>query len=91
MAAAHASLGVHVWICLQARHRKGKRMFGKVSRTTISVVRPVGTDCLVCGHLITMSLTVTLQMEIWALMTAITFWRKSVAARKVPCRNSMEP
>ena len=41
------------------------RGLGRVSRTTISVVKPVGTDCLVCGNLITMSLTVTLQMEIW--------------------------
>ena len=93
MSAAHASLGVHLWICPQARHRKGTRTFGKVSRITISVVRPLGTGRFVCGHLTTMSLTVILQQKIWALtkMTAITFWRKSVAARKVPCRNSMEP
>jgi hypothetical protein len=81
MSAAHASLGVHVWICLQARHRRGTRTSGRVSRTTISVVRPVGTGRFVCGHLITMSLTVTLQQEIWAFtkMTAITFYSVSYA------------
>jgi|SRR5215471_1040323 len=61
MSAAHPPLGVHLWICPQARHFKGTQTFGRVSRTTISVVRPVGTDRFVCGHLITMSLTVTLQ------------------------------
>jgi hypothetical protein len=81
MSAAHASLGVHVWICPQARHRKGTRTSGRVSRTTISVVRPVGTGRFASGHLITMSLTVTLQQEIWALtlMTATTFWRNLVS------------
>jgi len=63
MSATHASLGVHVWICPQARHNKGTRTFGRVSRTTISVVRPVGTVRFVCGHLITMSLTVTLHRK----------------------------
>jgi len=57
MSAAHPSLGVHLWICPQARHRKGTRTFGRVSRTTMSVVRPVGTGRFVWGHLITMSLT----------------------------------
>jgi hypothetical protein len=33
------------------------RTFGRVSRTTISVVRPVGAGLFVSGHLITMSLT----------------------------------
>jgi hypothetical protein len=59
MLAAHASLGVHRWICPQARHGKGTPTFGSVSRTIISVVRPVGTGRFVCGHLITMSLTAT--------------------------------
>jgi hypothetical protein len=59
MSAAHESLGVHLWICPQARHTKGTQTFGRVSRTTIAVVRPVGTGRFVCGHLITMSPTVT--------------------------------
>jgi len=57
MAAAHASLGVHLWICPQARHRKGTSTFGRVSRTIMSVVRPVDTGRFVSGHLITISLT----------------------------------
>src|SRR5215471_15875449 len=51
MSAAHPPLGVHLWICPQARHFKGTQTFGRVSRTTISVVRPVGTDRFVCEHL----------------------------------------
>ena len=54
---AHASSRVQRWICPQARHRTGTRMSGRVSRMTISVERPVGIGRLVCGHLITMSLT----------------------------------
>jgi hypothetical protein len=50
MSAAHASLGVHLWICPQARHRKGRRTSGSVSRTTMSVVRPFDTGRFVCGH-----------------------------------------
>jgi hypothetical protein len=94
MSATHASLDVHLWICPQARHRKGTRTSGRVSRTTISVVRPVGTGRFVCGHLITMSLTVTLQQEIGALtkMTAITFFCAIGQLREICfCRNSMEP
>jgi len=56
MSAAQASLAVHLWIRPHARHCKGTRTFGRVSRTTISVVRPVGTVRFVRGHSITMPL-----------------------------------
>src|SRR5215813_351823 len=55
--ATQASTGFHRWICPHAAHRRGRATSGKVSKMTISVVRPVRTGLRFRGHLIRMSLT----------------------------------
>jgi len=55
--ATQASSGFHRCTYPHAGHRRGRATGGKVSKMTISVVRPVGTGRFVCGHLITTSLT----------------------------------
>src|SRR5262249_26409749 len=55
--ATQASSGFHRCTYPHAGHRRGRATGGKVSKMTISVIRPVGTGRFVCGHLITTSLT----------------------------------
>jgi hypothetical protein len=55
--ATQASFGFHRWICPHAAHRRGRATSGKVSKITISTVKPVRTGLRFCGHLTRMWFT----------------------------------
>ena len=71
--ATQASSGFHRWTCPHAGHRRGRATGGKVSKMTISVVRPVRTGLRLCGHLIRMWFTADPSGRFSVLLRSLPF------------------